>query len=73
MIEKRDDRYANTPATGLFLDRSRPGYAGGFLEMANARLYGFWNNLTESPPFSASFCGAPVCRNFSLATGQRRP
>jgi SAM-dependent methyltransferase len=47
MIEKSDDGYANTPATGLFLDRSRPGYVGGFLEMANARLYGFWDSLTE--------------------------
>ncbi|MFZ0141754.1 MAG: methyltransferase, partial [Aeromicrobium sp.] len=39
--------YGNTPATDLFLDRSKPSYAGGMLEMANARLYPFWGSLTE--------------------------
>ncbi|HVI79777.1 MAG TPA: methyltransferase [Candidatus Acidoferrum sp.] len=42
------DRYANTPATGLFLDPSKPSYIGGLLEMANARLYPFWASLTEA-------------------------
>jgi SAM-dependent methyltransferase len=41
-------RYANTPETGLFLDKSSPAYVGGMLEMANARLYPFWCNLTEA-------------------------
>ncbi len=39
--------YANTPATGLYLDRAKPSYLGGMLEMANARLYPFWGSLTE--------------------------
>jgi hypothetical protein len=39
--------YANTPATGLYLDRAKPSYLGGMLEMANARLYRFWGSLTE--------------------------
>jgi hypothetical protein len=39
-------RYANTPATALYLDRSSPRYVGGILEMANARLYRFWADLT---------------------------
>jgi len=30
----------------LFLDRAKSSYIGGFLEMCNARLYGFWSNLT---------------------------
>src|SRR6185503_12675244 len=47
MLERRDDRYANTPATELFLDRAKPSYVGGIMEMANARLYGFWGSLTE--------------------------
>ncbi len=42
-----DGDYANTPATGLFLDRAKPSYLGGMLEMANARLYRFWGSLTE--------------------------
>jgi SAM-dependent methyltransferase len=40
-------RYRNTPETALFLDRNSPQFMGGFLEMANARLYRFWGDLTE--------------------------
>src|SRR5262245_29173028 len=40
-------RYSNTPQTDLFLDPAKPTYAGGMLEMANARLYGFWGTLTD--------------------------
>ncbi len=47
MLEREGGRYANTPATDLFLDRAKPSYVGGMLEMANARLYGFWGSLTE--------------------------
>ena len=42
------DRYANTPETDLFLDRNKPSYVGGILEMANHRLYPFWGHLTEA-------------------------
>ena len=46
---KRDgDRYSNTPETDLFLDRHKPSYIGGILEMANHRLYPFWGHLTEA-------------------------
>jgi O-methyltransferase/methyltransferase family protein len=48
MLERDSDGYRNTPATDLFLDRAKPTYAGGILEMANARLYGFWGSLTEA-------------------------
>jgi hypothetical protein len=40
-------RYRNTPETAAFLDRNSRSFLGGFLEMANARLYPFWGNLTE--------------------------
>jgi precorrin-6B methylase 2 len=43
-----DGRYRNTPATAAFLDKTKPTYVGGILEMANARLYGFWGDLTEA-------------------------
>jgi hypothetical protein len=46
-LEHQDGFYSNTPATDLFLDRRKPSYLGGILEMANHRLYGFWGNLTE--------------------------
>jgi len=42
-----DARYRNAADTALFLDRHSPQFMGGFLEMANARLYRFWGDLTE--------------------------
>ena len=47
MLEREDAHYRNTPSTDLFLDRAKPSYIGGILEMANARLYPFWASLTE--------------------------
>jgi hypothetical protein len=41
-LQRTGDRYANTPETDLFLDRKKPSYIGGILEMANQRLYRFW-------------------------------
>jgi predicted O-methyltransferase YrrM len=40
-------RYRNTPETAAFLNRKSPAFLGGFLEMANARLYHFWGDLSE--------------------------
>ena len=47
MLERQGEQYMNTPATDLFLDRAKPSYVEGLLEMANARLYPFWGSLTE--------------------------
>ena len=47
MLKRTGIRYANTPETALFLDRNKPSYMGGILEMANARLYPFWGTLTD--------------------------
>jgi hypothetical protein len=47
-LTREGDRYANTRETDLFLDRGKPSYVGGILEMANARLYPFWNHLTDA-------------------------
>jgi predicted O-methyltransferase YrrM len=43
-----EGRYRNTAETATFLDKRRPMYIGGILEMANARLYRFWADLTEA-------------------------
>lgn len=43
-----DARYSNTPESAMFLDRNTSSYIGGILEMANARLYRFWADLTEA-------------------------
>ena len=47
-LQRTGDTYANTPETALFLDRKKPSYVGGILEMANHRLYPFWGHLTEA-------------------------
>jgi hypothetical protein len=47
-LERRDGRYYNTPITDFFLDKRKPSYIGGMLEMANHRLYPFWSHLTTA-------------------------
>src|SRR5437016_3642426 len=47
MLERHEGRYSNAPDADLYLDRAKPTYLGGMLEMANARLYPFWGSLTE--------------------------
>lgn len=47
-LVRNADVYANTPETDFFLDRKKPSYVGGILEMANHRLYPFWAHLTEA-------------------------
>jgi hypothetical protein len=39
--------YSNSPDSDLFLDKNKLSYMGGMLEMANNRLYPFWNFLEE--------------------------
>jgi len=48
MLNRDGERYTNTAETDLFLDRAKPSYLGGMLEMSNARLYPFWGRLTEA-------------------------
>ena len=48
LLHRSQEHYCNTPDTDLFLDRNKTSYIGGILEMANARLFGFWNHLTEA-------------------------
>jgi hypothetical protein len=47
-LTRAEDRYANAVETDIFLDKRKPSYVGGLLEMANQRLYPFWGNLTEA-------------------------
>jgi hypothetical protein len=39
--------YANAADADMFLDKGKPSYIGGMLEMCSHRLYPFWGNLTE--------------------------
>ncbi|MGA0606624.1 class I SAM-dependent methyltransferase [Phenylobacterium sp. VNQ135] len=57
--------YANTPEGAVYLDRASPRYVGGLLEMANARLYPFWGELTAAlctgrPQNEAARTGKPL-------------
>ena len=47
-LHRTDGVYRNTAVTDAFLDKHKPSYIGGILEMANARLYRFWGDLTEA-------------------------
>jgi hypothetical protein len=45
-LQRENGIYSNTPSTDVFLDKRKPSYIGGILEMANRRLYLHWNKLT---------------------------
>ena len=47
-LQRANGKYSNTLATEKFLDKHKPTYVGGILEMANRRLYPFWGNLTAA-------------------------
>jgi hypothetical protein len=46
MLERSEGKYSNTPETDRFLDRGKPSYIGGMLEMMSARLFRYWSDLT---------------------------
>ncbi len=48
VLNRTNGLYANAPDCQHLLDRTKPSYIGGLLEMVNARLYRFWGNLTEA-------------------------
>jgi hypothetical protein len=40
-------KYSNGIDTAVFLDKNKPSYIGGILEMSNSRLYRFWSDLED--------------------------
>ena len=48
LLEKTDGRYRNTPLSDAYLVRGKPYYFGGFVQMADKRLYAGWNKLAEA-------------------------
>jgi len=48
LLEKTDGRYRNTPLSEAYLVRGKPYYFGGFVQMADKRLYAGWGRLTEA-------------------------
>src|SRR5690606_16979036 len=62
---KESSVYSNAADSDLFLDKNKPSYMGGILEMANNRLYPFWNDLetglkTGLPQNEAKNGGKPL-------------
>lgn len=47
-LERNGNVYSNTAATDLYLDKRKPSYIGGILDMCNHRLYPFWSHLTDA-------------------------
>lgn len=48
LLERTGSSYRNAADVDAFLDRAKPGYVGGLLEMAATRLYPSWAALTEA-------------------------
>src|SRR6185437_8379899 len=48
LLEKTDGRYRNTLLSEAYLVRGKPYYFGGFVQMADKRLYAGWGRLTEA-------------------------
>ena len=48
LLEKSDGRYRNAPISEAYLVRGKPHYFGGWVEMADKRLYAGWGKLTEA-------------------------
>lgn len=81
-LQRTDGIYRNAPETDVFLDKAKPSYIGGILEMSNHRLYGFWGSLTTalrtgepqneskgggSDPFAALYADPARLREFLRA------
>jgi len=80
-LEREDGHYRNTPSSDVFLDKRKPSYIGGILEMANKRLYGHWSHLTtairtgenqneaigEEEPFAALYADPTRLKGFLRA------
>jgi hypothetical protein len=48
LLERQDGLYRNGRDAERFLDRAKPTYIGGIIEMMDRRLYGYWGRLTEA-------------------------
>ena len=47
-LERANGTYSKSAPADAFLDKRKPSYIGGVLEMANQRLFPFWGNLTAA-------------------------
>lgn len=47
-LERYNGKYSNTASSDVFLDKHKPSYIGGSLEMASRRLFQHWSHLTTA-------------------------
>ncbi|HWR51622.1 MAG TPA: methyltransferase [Bryobacteraceae bacterium] len=47
LLHREDGVYSNSTEADAFLDKNKPTYIGGIIEMANTRLYPIWGKLTD--------------------------
>lgn len=81
---KETSTYSNAEDVDVFLDKNKPSYLGGILEMSNNRLYPFWSHLEEAlktgkpqnesksgdaPLFEAIYADEHTLREFLHAMG----
>jgi hypothetical protein len=48
LLDRRNGKYFNSPEADFYLDRNKPSYAGGILEMCSVRLFSYWGSFTEA-------------------------
>lgn len=86
-LQRVDGNYQNSPEADYFLDKAKPSYIGGILEMANHRLFRYWAELTTAlrtgepqneskgghDPFAALYADpAKLCEFLSAMSGVSR-
>jgi precorrin-6B methylase 2 len=48
MLRRHGAFYTNTPEASAYLDRRKPAYIGGLLQLANTMIYANWSRLTDA-------------------------
>jgi SAM-dependent methyltransferase len=48
LLRRRDGLYRNTTASDAYLDKKKPRYIGGLLEMLSVREFAHWAHLTQA-------------------------
>jgi hypothetical protein len=64
LVRDPDGRYANSAATGQYLDRNKSSYVGGELESSIDRSYMLWGSLTAALRTGRPQCDKSMVSNF---------
>ena len=73
-LVREEGVYRNAPDAECYLDKAKPSYIGGILEMANHRLYPFWGGLTAAlRTGEASSATGSLSRRRTMSRSLRMP